>query len=290
MAVARFTVLSLAVMFALAPAVARAADYPQPIYQQPEPQPIIIQQPPPADCCDSWYLRGFVGAGLMSADSLSVPNPPAGAGRFHFEQSAVSDAYFIGMGAGYEWNNWLRFELTGEYRTGSHLTAFGSFRLPGGGVFGDQYQANLKSWVFLANAFVDLGTWNCFTPFVGLGIGGAYNTFGDFTDIGIGQSGRGVGRGTSEWHLAYALYAGVAYNVTKSFKIDFTYRYLNLGSFHDTIDCFGGCGGGGPLTYELKNVHSHDFMIGFRWACCDVPAPAPVVYAPPPPPIIRSKG
>ena len=35
----------------------------------------------------------------------------------------------------------------------------------------DTYQGYLKSWVFLANAFVDLGTWECFTPFVGAGVG-----------------------------------------------------------------------------------------------------------------------
>jgi opacity protein-like surface antigen len=286
--------LGLAAAFALAAGAAHAADYypqPQPYYPEPQPQPIIIQQPAPVvDFSEGWYLRGYVGIGLTSAAQLSVPNPPAGAGPFRFEQSAVSDAYFVGGGVGYEWNNWLRFELTAEYRGLSELTAFGSFRT-GGGVFGDQYHANLKSWLFMANAFVDLGTWNCFTPFVGAGIGTAWNTMADFTDIGIGTSGRGVGRGTSEWHLAWALYAGVSYSVTKNFKVDLTYRYLDLGSFHDTIDCFGGCGGGGPLTYELRNVHSHDIMLGFRWACCDIPAPPQIVYTPPPPPPpIRSKG
>ena len=47
----------------------------------------------------------------------------------------------------------------------------------------DTYEGYLKSWVFLANAFVDLGTWNCFTPFVGSGIGGAYITLADFADV-----------------------------------------------------------------------------------------------------------
>jgi opacity protein-like surface antigen len=286
---ARLTVLSLAIL-SLAATGARAADYypqPQPYYPQPEPQQIIIQQPAPVvDFSEGWYLRGHVGVGITSASQLSfVPN--AASGNFRMEQSSLSDAYFIGGGVGYEWNSWLRFELTAEYRAKSELTAFGSFT-SGGGTFGDQYHGYLKSWLFLANAFVDLGTWNCFTPFVGAGIGMANNTFSDFTDIGIATSGRGIGRNTSQWDMAWALYAGVAYNVTKSFKVELTYRYLNLGDFKDTIDCVGGCT---PTTYELNNVHSHDIMIGFRWACCDfAPPPPPVVYSPPPPPPLRSKG
>ena len=146
-------------------------------------------------------------------------------------------------------------------------------------MFLDQYDGYIKSLVFLANAFADLGTWNCFTPFVGAGIGATYNTLVDFTDIGSPQTGRGIGRNTAEWHLAWALYAGVAYNVTKNFKVDFTYRYLNLGSITDTIDCFGGCN---PDSYKFGSLYSHDFMLGFRWTCCEAPAPERVA--------IRSKG
>jgi len=43
------------------------------------------------------------------------------------------------------------------------------------------------------------------------------------------------------------------------------------------------------FTHNFKNLASHDFMLGIRWECCDLPAaPPPVVYAPPPP--LRSKG
>ena len=60
-----------------------------------------------------------------------------------------------------------------EYRGKARVYAFGSY--PPAGL--DTYEGYLKSWVFLANAFVDLGTWDCFTPFVGAGVGAAYNTF-----------------------------------------------------------------------------------------------------------------
>jgi opacity protein-like surface antigen len=269
-------IAALAAVASLAATTARAADF---------------SPPPPIEVHESsgWYLRGFVGVGLMHSDPVEYIINPLNTNNFAIEQSSISDNAFIGGGVGYEVNNWLRFDATAEYRTKARVSAFGSYTF-GGGTFGDSYDGYIKSLVFLGNAFVDLGTWDCFTPFLGAGVGGTYNTLADFTDIGIGTSGRGIGRDTSEWHLAWALYAGVAYNVTKSFKVDFTYRYLNLGSITDTVDCIGGCN---PDSYKFGNLYSHDFMIGMRWTCCEAPAADRYVYAPPPPPPpppLHSKG
>jgi opacity protein-like surface antigen len=145
---------------------------------------------------------------------------------------------------------------------------------------GDAYQGYLKSWVFLGNAYVDLGTWNCITPFVGAGIGAAYNQLADFVDMGIGTTGAGFGRNSSDWNFAWALHAGLAYEVSKNLKVELAYRYLNLGSVTDTVDCIGGCNAD---SYKFSNIHSHDIMLGLRWTCCEVGQP----YSPPP---LRSKG
>ncbi len=95
----------------LAGSASHAADYPQPVYQ-PEPQPIIIQQPAPAafDCCDGWYLRGQIGVGMNNGEYDLITSPlPAGARYFN---QSVSDTFFVGVGIGYNWNSWLRFEGT----------------------------------------------------------------------------------------------------------------------------------------------------------------------------------
>ena len=63
----------------------------------------------------------------------------------------------------------------------------------------------------------------------------------------------------SKWNLAWALYAGVSYNVTKNFKVDLTYRYLNYGSITDTVDCNGGCF---PDSFKFDKLYSHDIMLG----------------------------
>jgi len=119
-----------------------------------------------------------------------LPNPANVGTGFVFDQHSMADTSFVGMGVGYELNNWLRFDLSGEYRGRTQVNARGVFDPVTGD--GDAYQGYIKSWVFLTNAFVDLGTWNCFTPFIGAGVGGAYNQLADFVDMGIGVTGRGV--------------------------------------------------------------------------------------------------
>lgn len=280
----RFKLSALAALIVLTTGTAYAADYSQPYM----PPPVIIQQPPPEPAfAKGWYLRGFVGAGMTGGSDAEYIINPANSNDFGFEYTSFADTYFVGGAVGYEWNNWLRFDASAEYRAKSRIHAYGTYTDGGSGVFGDEYEGNLKSWVFLVNAFVDLGTWECFTPFVGAGVGGAYNTLADFIDLNQTFSGRGYGRNPSEWHFAWALYAGVGWNVTKNFNIDFSYRYLSYGSITDTVDCVGGCFAD---SYKFDKLYSHDFMIGLRWVCCETEPPPRYVYRPPPPPPISSRG
>ena len=233
------------------------------------PPPQIPYQPV---AVGGWYLRGDIGVGMTDAFTLDyLPNPLNPPNNFAFQHHSMADTMFYNFGVGYELNNWLRFDVTGEYRAKTAVNAFGTYTF-GGGAFGDAYQGNLSSWVALANAYVDLGTWWCVTPFIGAGIGGAYNTMNDLTDIGIGQSGTGVGRNSASWSPAWAVYAGLTYNVTQSFKVDLTYRYLNYGSVTDLIDCTGGCN---PDSYKFGNLSSQDLMLGVRFLL--LPEPMPVM-------------
>jgi opacity protein-like surface antigen len=287
---ARLKFSALAIAPLLASVNAHAADYnyppPPPVYQPP---PVIIQQPAP-EFAGNWYLRGQVGYGMTQASQMTFEATAATtAANFGMDRSSVSDSYFIGGGIGYEWNSWLRFDATAEFRGGMRVKAIGSYTVPSFNI--DNYDGNLRSYLFLANAYVDLGTWDCFTPFVGVGVGMAYNQFKGFQDFGVPSGGRGFGRDLAQWDFAWALYAGVTYSVSKSFKVDLSYRYLDYGGFSDAIDCVGGCN---PVKYHLDKMQSHDFMIAFRWLCCETAPPPPrYVYTPPPPvyqPPLQSKG
>lgn len=287
MSSARLTLSMLTAAALLAAAgSAHGADYAPPLPPQP------VYAPPPEPCCSDWYLRGFVGVGMINGSGAEFIQNSANSSNFVFDSTSYSDTTFIGGGAGFVMNNWLRFEATAEYRSKARVYAIGHYTDAFTGFNLDTYEGNLKSWVLLANAFIDLGTWNCFTPFVGVGVGGAYNMLADFSDINPRQAGFGFGRNPSEWHLAWALYAGLSYEVTKNFNIDLTYRYLNYGSITDTVDCFGGCNAD---SFKFKDLYSNDIMLGLRWTCCDLAPPPPrYVYQPqpyiPPPPPLQSRG
>jgi opacity protein-like surface antigen len=291
----RLTIPVLALAAMAATGTARAADYSQPM---PQPQPVYIQQPQIEAVSSNWYLRGDIGVSAQRSYTLDYVRNPLNTVDFNFVSKSSSDSYFIGGGVGYEFNNWLRFDATAEYRAKQRVYAFGQYQI-GGGTFLDTYEGYISSYVFLANAYVDLGTWNCFTPFVGFGVGGARVTMNNLTDINPSLAGYGLGRNPSEWHFAWALHAGLAYNVSKTFKIELAYRYLDYGSITDTIDCANTCN---PDQYKFGKLSSHDVKIGFRWLCCDLEQPAPryvyqpqpytppPVYMQPPPPPLRSKG
>ena len=90
-----------------------------------------------------------------------------------------------GGGVGYRFNNWFRVDVTGEYRGKSNFTGLDVVTGTGpftGFVGTDAYGATKSELLFLANAYVDLGTWWCITPFLGAGVGTSRVTIGNFTD------------------------------------------------------------------------------------------------------------
>jgi opacity protein-like surface antigen len=229
-----------------------------------QPPPQMVYAPPPVVApqpLGGWYLRGDVGVGIMSDANLQFIQNPLNTSNFALLHSSMGDTTFFNAGIGYEVNNWLRFDVTGEYRTKSSVNSFGTYTF-GGGTFVDTYQGFLKSTVFLANGYIDLGTWDCLTPFVGAGVGVAYNTLDDFVDIGVPSAGSGIGRDSSNFNFAWALHAGVSYAVTQNFSVELAYRYLNYGSVTDSINCTGGCNAD---SYKLQNLASNDLMLGVRW-------------------------
>ncbi len=138
-------------------------------------------------------------------------------------------------------------------------------------VGGDCYsvqQADFKRSSLLANAYIDLGTWAGVTPYIGGGVGvthgqarGTYNWFTDNNDMAygpdiqfpsgypptwvtgtgaattappgftFGQQNRRVDTRRSQTNFTWALMAGVSYAVSPNAKIDFGYRFVNMGTF-----------------------------------------------------------
>ena len=145
------------------------------------PPPQMVYQPAPP-CCETgrWYLRGDIGVGVQTFSSFDFTqtNSVFLAVVWQIVRKDIQDTSIFGMGVGYELNIWLRFDVTGEYRTKSMFKATGSYTnfCGGGGICFDVNSGNYSAAVFMANTYIDLGTWWCLTPFIGAGVGGAYNT------------------------------------------------------------------------------------------------------------------
>src|SRR3982074_3829018 len=208
----------------LAMPAARAADLP----------PLAPQFHPVVEF-SGWYLRGNVGMTNQQVKSLDlVPFPAAFANdKLSTPFLSFDSSPFFGMGVGYQFNQWLRADVTGEYRSKAHFHG----------------------------------------QIVGAGVGTSRTCIHNFMDFGATMSGTG---GTpiisttyfadaTKWNFAWALYAGLAYQSTPGFTVEFAYRYVDLGkattgmlrAFDGTVI---------PTSpFVFNGLTSNDFMLGLRW-------------------------
>ena len=266
-----------------------------PAYQPPPmmyaPQPQIV-----ASVASGWYLRGDVGVGVQSFNSFDHSQTNSAfvwPASWTIVQKDIQDTSIFGGGVGYQLNNWLRFDATAEYRTKAEFRATGSYsgatcNGPAGTSCFDVNTGNHSATVVMANAYLDLGTWWCLTPYIGAGVGGAFNRISGVQDLGllpIGSPGFGFTNSDStQWSLAWNAQAGMTYNVSNNFKVDMSVRYLHLGSpTTSEVFCQNAPACPGAL-YSLSNMNSVDFRLGLRWMLQPdvvpvMPAPAPALMS-----------
>src|SRR6187455_1907516 len=216
-------VASVAGAVALLATVANAADMPSlpPVYMPP------VEEFAPS----GWYLRGDIGMTNQQFKGLhqrlyDVPGTTVEAVGMGWDSSML-----FGLGVGYKFNDWFRADITGEYRGKSNF--HGSDHVTTATTNGvDNYSGSKSEWVFMANAYVDLGTWWCLTPYVGLGLGMANIKISGFRDDGFNNLGQSTAYAddASKWNFAWAVHAGVSYKVNQSMAIDFGYRYIDMGN------------------------------------------------------------
>jgi opacity protein-like surface antigen len=249
---------------------ARAADLP----------PIIQKAPPPAvveEIGGGWYLRGDIGFTNQQVDNLfnaQVNSNVPGITLRHADKGFDASPLF-GVGVGYQFNHWLRADVTGEFRSSANFHGMDITTFPNGlggtGSAPDSYSASKSEWLFLANVYADLGTWWCITPFVGAGVGVAYNTISHFRDLGVGSNNTafpivstGFANAATTTNLAWAVHAGLAYKATPGMTVELAYRYLNLGNAQTgDLVSFDGTQNLGPMHFN--DLTSHDVKLGVRW-------------------------
>jgi opacity protein-like surface antigen len=130
----------------------------------------------------------------------------------------------------------------------------------------------LHRWDLLANGYLDLGTWDGFTPYIGAGAGVSFGrtnqsvnyTFGNnlpcqsvcaiggnvFSDFDSSQS-------SMTYRFAWALMAGVAIAMTDHAQLDVGYRFLDLGPITGISSITGT-----PVT---KIIRANEVRAGVRY-------------------------
>jgi opacity protein-like surface antigen len=253
--------------------VAIAADLP--------PAPTLEpMEEPSAPQFSGWYLRGDVGMAFEAAtpDLVASSNPIVG-GAFTaaayqgFSNTSLSASGLVGIGAGYQVNQWFRSDVTFEYRDGANFQSLYTLNDPRRAQYANFYRGNASSFVGMLNGYANLGTWFGLTQFVGAGIGFAHNSLYGLTDQGMTTIATnpsvptgGYFNSGSTSNFAWALMAGVDFNVTENLKIELGYRYLNYGKISS-----GGSSDGTTIS-SSNTLASNDFRVGLIWMLGETPA------------------
>jgi opacity protein-like surface antigen len=229
------------------------------------PVPVVPQAMPEAS---GFYLRGDIGYTIYDKPDATAFGVPGGR---TIENERLGKGAMFDVGAGYKFNNWFRIDVTGGYGTDAKYSSTNSGTAYTQGFSADK--AKLQSAVVLANAYFDLGTWSGITPYVGAGVGGAFNQFKGFNSQANFYPGFYGCPATSttnclggnpkypdktKTNFAYALMAGVAVDLVENLKLDVGYRYLNLGSATTGTDA-------GGIGASTKEITAHQIRAGLRW-------------------------
>jgi opacity protein-like surface antigen len=239
------TIGASALMFAAA--AAQAADLPRPA------PPPSLTLPPPAvqrapsvieESSSGWYLRGDVGYRMNRLGSVAnlAPVPTT--------DDRIDKAGVGGFGVGYKMQ-WFRVDATLDYSGKTKYWGNTAALSP-------DFTARMQSVTALMNVYGDLGTWYGLTPYIGLGVGGAYLRTADFSRASLPIVAP-LPAATSNWNLGWAWMAGVSYKISQNYNVDLGYRHVSFGDAMTGIDAFGN-----QLTF--KKLTADEIRLGLRWS------------------------
>ena len=265
------------------------------------PPPPVVEAPEVVTKRGGWYLRGDISYDFQESRDLHFPLAKQ---RY---KADIDDAFNIGLGIGYQVTDNFRVDLTGEYvfssdfefKTGNKgVPCFRSgvdYNNVVSGNCSSTEHSEVSKFKLLSNAYYDIGHFGGFTPYVGVGIGGAYVKYDDLTTTETctmtvtvpGQycpdphaphqyvqttpsstytqtttEKRKDFKGESEWRFAYALHAGGAYSISDHLKLDIGYTYSRIkGGKAFTLNTLNSS----PVGIYDKGFNDHTVRAGLRY-------------------------
>jgi opacity protein-like surface antigen len=149
-------------------------------------------------------------------------------------------------------------KVSGEPLIYNGRPTFGVAPIP---VIDDPIHFGVKSYTAMFNAYYDLGNWGGITPYVGAGVGTAYNIMSDvyFTD---NPNLVNKIQGDSRLSLAWSVNAGFGWQVSDRAVLDFGYRFMNYGKANSGVIDSGGFTN--PMV-RVEDMSAHEFKVGLRY-------------------------
>jgi opacity protein-like surface antigen len=233
------------------------------------------------DFASNWYVRGDLAYAQETYPDIAP---------FTFGATpSVLNTFSADVGGGYKVNNWFRTDLILDYR--SQIHAVGSAATPCfinvtnptpppstlnlSETCTSQFDTEIHRWDLLANGYLDLGTWDGFTPYIGAGAGVTWARIQqsvNFTFNGLPCGTRcGFTGGTNiitfadfdssqsknHYEFAWAVMAGVAIAMTDHTQLDVGYRFLDLGTITGISSVTGT-----PVTQRIR---ANEVRAGLRY-------------------------
>lgn len=277
-----FSSCAIVLILAAVPETVMAADLDNVVYAPQLPRTV------PVEVGSGWYLRGDVSYDFSTDGDASsyrtyhlVTNSY---GTRNYSSSGFDTDWGVGAAAGYQFTNWFRAEAALDYYRGSFGTTANSASPCLSGFVGPDDTgcasagaADFTSWGVMANAYVDLGTYVGFTPYVGAGLGMTSVNFSDYNSTHACVDGTASCNGlapvslqhpgASDWRFTYALMAGVSYDLSKNWKADIGYRYLNVdGGDTYEFDSIATAAGATGMQGTDNGYHVHQIRASLRYS------------------------
>ena len=188
---------------------------------------------------------------IQSTGNTERTDALAGSGVDSYSQFTLGGAFALGYDFWPQQMLPLRAEIEFALRGNNEKT------WSDGGQYINEVKGTWNSSTLFANLFWDFHNDTAFTPYVGAGLGMAFNYVGyDFTD----NNGNKFSADDRFTNFAWNVGAGVAYNFNENFAVDASYRFVGLG-YNEVSATSNG------RKYEIGNrPYNNEFMVGLRFA------------------------
>ncbi len=234
-----------------------------------------------------WYLRGDIGYTMSTESTLSYYSDA----RYNYDSQSLGNSSSWSIGAGYTFNDMFRADLTFETSGGHDWKGTSVGTLCGGlGTEGDCYSedsAQVDRNTLMANAYVSLGNYGGFSPYLGGGIGlthlewsgydsDAYCTVDAGEDCTYGaHSGLTADPetytgpttsydGENTTAFTYALTTGFDYRLSENWLMDLGYKYTNIQG--GKVVAKDANGPGSPQgSSKFSDLEIHELKLGLRY-------------------------